>query len=300
MIIKQATDPINVDALRILIYGQPGSKKTSWSFSAPRPLLLDFDGGVKRVAPKYRGAYAPIKNWKEALGLFSADLSAYDTIIIDTVGKALEALAVQITADDFKLKRKDGSLTMQGFGAMGNKFKDFLSRLTALGKHVVLIAHDKESKNGDDTVIRPDITGQSLANIMREVDLCGYIQSFNNRSTVTFNPSDAFYGKNTCSLPERMETVDTTLASVIELAIANMNEDTEQYRTYKEQLAEVERMVNNCETADDLNDLLLLLKERTFVSDGKLQVGQMLKSRAAELGAIFDAKTKQYHAEVTV
>lgn len=297
MIIKQPTDPIEVKALKVLIYGQPGVRKTSWSFTAKNPLLLDFDGGVRRVNAKYRRAYGPINNWNDAQSLFDpkkTDLTPYDTIIIDTAGKALDMLAIQIMKDDFKMKRKDGALTQQGFGAMAIKFKDFLNRLTDLGKTVVLVAHDKEAKSGDETVIRPDITGQSMSNIMREVDLCGYMRAYNNKCTITFNPSDNFYGKNTCGLPEYLDITEKTLADVVEEALSNMNDDTELYQKYLSQINHIEKVLSICETADDLNQAVGKMREIEFVSDGKVQAANMVKTKATELGLTINKRTKLY------
>jgi len=296
MLIKQPTDPIAVESLKILLYGQPGVRKTSWSFSAKNPLLLDFDNGVKRVAPKFRGAYVSIKSWDDINGLFDAktDLSAYDTVIIDTAGKALDSLSQKIMKDDTRLRRKDGALSIQGFGVLGLRFKDFMNRLSDLGKHIVLIAHDKEAKNGDETVIRPDITGQSMANVMREVDLCGYMRAHNNKCTVTFNPSDNFYGKNTCGLPEFLEVETTLLSDVIDQALKNMNDDTELYKQYLEQINKVTASLSVCENADDLNQAKVVIMAIEFVSDAKAQAANMMMAKATELKCIMDKKTKLF------
>ncbi|WP_159468005.1 ATP-binding protein [Dyadobacter sp. 3J3] len=296
MVIKQPTDPIAVEWLIMLIYGQPGVRKTSFSFSSKNPLLLDFDNGVKRVGPKYRGAYVPIKTWDDTDGLFETktDLSSYDTIIIDTAGKALEVLSLSIMKGDSRMKRKDGALTQQGFGALAQRFKEFMTRLRDLGKHIVLIAHDKETKSGDETMIRPDVTGSTASNIMREVDLCGYMRSHNGKSTITFNPSDNFYGKNTCGLPEFMEVDGVKLSDVIELALKNMNDDTEIYKQYLDQIHKVQTALSVCENADDLNEAKEVIMQIDFISDVKMQAANLMKEKAAALKCVIDKVTKRY------
>lgn len=294
MVIKNPTDPIQVDTLKVLIYGQPGVRKTSFAFTAKRTLLLDFDKGVKRVNPKYRGNYTVINEWTDTLGLFKIDLSQYDTIAIDTVGKALDLLSVQIMKEDFKLRKKDGSLSLQGFGALSNRFRDFMNRITDLGKTVVLIAHDKEAKQGDDTIIRPDITGSSLSNIIREVDLCGYLRAHNNKAVITFNPSDNFYGKNTCGLPDNLDLDQYNLADIIEQALKNMNEETEEYRAYKEQIEEVKEILSKCKNAKHLNAAKERFLKMNFISDGKIQAAHLMRDRANELGCVINSDTKLY------
>ena len=48
-LIRKASELSIPNTIKMMIYGQSGMGKTTLALSAPRPLLLDFDGGVKRV-----------------------------------------------------------------------------------------------------------------------------------------------------------------------------------------------------------------------------------------------------------
>lgn len=48
-LIKKSNELVIPSTVKMMIYGQAGMGKTTVALSAPKPLLLDFDNGVKRV-----------------------------------------------------------------------------------------------------------------------------------------------------------------------------------------------------------------------------------------------------------
>ena len=48
-LIKKANELEIPTIVKMMIYGQAGMGKSTLALSAPKPLLLDFDNGVKRV-----------------------------------------------------------------------------------------------------------------------------------------------------------------------------------------------------------------------------------------------------------
>ena len=104
-------------SVKILIYGQPGLGKTTLGLSAQKPLLLDFDGGVHRVNPMHQTDTLQVNSWDEVIDVFKEDLRPYETIIIDTAGKMLDFMNVYLIKNDPKLGKRDGSLSLQGYGA---------------------------------------------------------------------------------------------------------------------------------------------------------------------------------------
>lgn len=293
--IKKATDPIAVNSVKVLLYGQPGVRKTSYSFTAPAPLLIDCDGGIRRVLPQHRSDYVEVTAWEDILKtLEDEQIQDYKTIIIDTVGKALDYCADYLIRRDAKLSRKDGSLTLQGYGALKNEFSRLLSKMSLLNKHIVLVAHDKEAKSGDDTIIRPDIVGATLGNVVRDMDLVGYMQSFNNRCTISFSPSDAYYGKNTCGFPDKVDLEKLPLEKAFGDYETKVNELTGQLLVYKEQIEKVETYLSHVTTCDELNEAKQIILEIEFVLDAKMQAAQMVADKATELNCVLNKKTKTY------
>ena len=90
---NQLSIPRNIKGM---IYGQAGMGKTTLALSSPKPLLLDFDNGVKRVNNAHLGdnvGIVQVNNWLEVLTLLNQEREAineYETIVVDTVGKMMD------------------------------------------------------------------------------------------------------------------------------------------------------------------------------------------------------------------
>lgn len=216
------SEPLLVERLTIAIYGQPGVGKTSLAFTAEKPLLLDFDNGAHRAAG--RKDIVPVKSWLDVANIAEDDLHQYETIIVDTAGRALDMLTVDIIRRNAKMGRA-GALTLQGYGQLKVEFSAWLNNLHSFGKDVVLIAHGTEQKNGDDTVMRLDVQGGSKNEIYKSADVMGWLFIAGGKRTINFNPGDAAYGKNPGGLP--VVTLDndsaSTLAAIIEESKKGIN-----------------------------------------------------------------------------
>ena len=94
-LIKKSNELVLPTTIKMMIYGQAGMRKTTTALSAPAPLLLDFDNGVKRVNMSHLDGVdiVQITSWDDVDEVLKEDLSAYKTIVVDTIGKMLEARA---------------------------------------------------------------------------------------------------------------------------------------------------------------------------------------------------------------
>src|SRR5690606_12335554 len=115
------------------IYGAPGLGKTSLAFTADTPLLLDFDQGAHRAAN--RKDIVQVRAWGDVTSITEDDLAPFNTIIVDTAGRALDALTADIIRRNPKLGR-GGALTLQGYGALKAEFIAWLKLLNGFGKDV--------------------------------------------------------------------------------------------------------------------------------------------------------------------
>ena len=229
--ILPASEPLLVDRLTVAIYGQPGVGKTSLAFMADSPLLLDFDRGAHRAIN--RKDSVQITTWEDVTGMTAEDLRPYNTVIVDTAGRALDVLSADIIKREPKMGRA-GALTLQGFGRLKSEFTDWLKSLHAFGKDVVLVAHGTEQKSGEETVMRLDVQGGSKDEIYKSADIMGWLYIHGGRRTLNFNPGDAAYGKNPGSLPvTTLEQGDTTL-------LARLIEESKQAINAKSAASQVE------------------------------------------------------------
>ncbi len=129
--IIRSTDPITVNRLNVCIYAAPGLGKTSISFTADKPLLLDFDRGAHRSAN--RKDTVQVERWEDVAHITADDLADFNTVVVDTAGRALDTLTPDIIRRNPKMGR-GGSLTLQGFGQLKSEFVAWLKHLNSLGR----------------------------------------------------------------------------------------------------------------------------------------------------------------------
>lgn len=286
--------------IRVLLYGQPGVCKTTLGLSAPNPALIDFDGGVHRVNPAHQAPTLQVNSYGEYEELLqSGELAKFDTLIVDTAGKMLDYMDMVITNG---VKR---GLKLQEYGRRKAMFRSMLSHVSSIGKHIIFIAHEKEDKDGDTKIVRPDIGGSSTGDLIRELDLVGYIQMIGNKRTISFNPNEKFYGKNTCNLepviniPVLLDENGIPIAknylmtTIIDKFVATQQARINITARYEALLSQIEGMI--CEAdIDGLNTALVEIPKMEVIWDSSLRARRMITERARDINAVFDRETKQY------
>ena len=126
--IKKPAEMINeLNKFRVLIAGYPGIGKTTLGLSAPKPLLIDVDFGINRTMASVRKDYIQPETYDDLLNDLKGDLSEYETIVIDTGGKLLDLMKAYVIKNDIKNAKKDGTLSLQGYGAVGREFTRFMN-----------------------------------------------------------------------------------------------------------------------------------------------------------------------------
>ncbi len=288
--------PIKVERANVLIYGPPGHGKTSLAFSAHEPLLLDFDNGSHRSA--FRRDAVIVKHWSDTSALTAADLKPYRTVIVDTVGRALDRLTVMLQEDNPKLRTRHGGLTLQGYGELKGAFTTWIRSLQVMGKDVVMVAHDKEDKRGDDVVLRADIQGGSYAEIFKLADAVGYLHiGDNNQRILNFNPSDYHTGKNpaglgTVMVPDLHQEPEFlgTLIDSIKDGIGKIGAESQ---AIKKEVTKWRRKINKAGNAKALNALIDECKEieRRTVA---VQAWKLIQTRAETTKSVYDKKAHTF------
>lgn len=308
-LIKKPNELVVKTNLSALIYGQPGMGKTTLALSAPHPLLLDFDGGIHRVNAAHRVDTVQISKWEEVDEVMQdPDIAGYQTIVIDTAGKMLSFMDKYIMQNNPKMRKADGTLSLQGYGLRKNMFINFVNQVSLMGKSVIFVAHEREEKVGDEKQIRPEIGGSSAGDLIKELDLVGYVEAIGKKRTISFNPCEKFYGKNTCNLPERMEIPTlindkgeligennfmTNIINTYSKYQAKQTELSSEYEDLMEVIKAQIEMVNDVESANNVSKSLSGMQH---IFDSKIQAGILLNKRCKELGLKLNKVSKQYEA----
>lgn len=297
--------------IKALVYGQPGLGKSTLALSTPNPVLFDFDGGIQRVNGAFQCPTLQVQNWTEvlqALQELEKEPNDFKTIVIDTAGKMLDYMSTYIIQQDNRLGKRDGSLTLQGFGARKIMFINFLKRVSMMGKHVIFVAHEREEKDGDIRIVRPEIGGSSAGDLIKELDLVGYMQAIGNKRTISWTPQEKFYAKNTCNLPPMQEIpviIDAQgkivghndfMSKIFENYDNYLKQESNTRKEYDELISEIEDEVACICDAEQANSYVLSMKDKKQIWDSNAHAKSLITDRCKELGLKFNKTTKKYEA----
>jgi hypothetical protein len=290
--IIKASEPIIVSQIVVCIYAPPGIGKTSTGFTADKAILLDADDGAYRSGN--RGDSVPVKRWQDIDGITEADLLPYNTVVVDTAGRALDWLTANLIRENGKFKGFGGALTLQGYGALKTAFVGWLNMLRSHGKDVVLLAHMDEQHKGDEIIERLDVQGGSKAEIYKSADAMGRLKMIGKNRVLDFSPSEAAFGKNPAQLDPITVPNFTThpdfLAGIIADTKAKLNAGSEAATKEQSRLAELQAEFGNLETAKEFTKRAIeLVNAKETVA-----VRALLNKIAMERGFVFDKEAKAY------
>lgn len=309
-LIKRSNEISISQNVKMMIYGQAGMGKTTLALSAPKPLLLDFDNGVKRVNNAHLDdsvGIVQVNNWSEVLTLITTEraaLAEFDTIIVDTIGKMM----------DYIIAYRCGGRAprIQDWGLINNDFKAFTQMLSDLNKNIIFVAHRDTRKEGEQTVFVPALREKNYNNIVTELDLLGYLEmkSINGvqSRTITFEPTDRNDGKNTCQLPGVM-SIPTTINSSGQSILKNdfiqsqvltkframIVEKEKKVKEFNAALEEIKLSVEQITDADGANHFAEHIKDYSqFGSSILLHARDLFGKKVKDLNLTYDKETKQY------
>lgn len=304
-LIRKASELSIPNTIKMMIYGQAGMGKSTLALSTPKPLLLDFDNGVKRINMSHLEGIDTVQvgAWQDVKDVLQEDLSAYQTIVIDTIGKMM----------DFIITYKCGTRQPQirDWGGINQEFSWLTRTVGNLNKNVVFVAHRDTRKEGDDTVFIPALREKSYNAIVTELDLLGYLEMKNDNGrqmrTITFDPTSRNDGKNTCNLPGVM-TIPTIIDAqgkptakndfiekqVIVPYLGMLSAKEKDIRKYNELLAEIEEGISQITDAQSANFFIDHINDYKHVGSSLMKARSLFSARVKELGLVYNKDTKAY------
>ena len=294
------TDVIDKKTVNVLIYGYPGTGKTSIANTAESVLLLDFDEGIER-AINNKQTVAKIDEWKDMLDLMESkeiENRGIKTIVMDTVGTCLDDyLADYVMKKEPKNEKKGGGLSLAGYGAMKDEFKKFYDTMRSKGIDLVFIAHLTERMEGDEAVLRPKITGGTYDILNAKCDQIGWIYMKNDKRILSFQPTDSAVGKDAgeignLTIPDYKngDLYDNFMKeNVIGAIKEKMNERNQKAVEYSEFVKNEKALISNLKNTADVNTKLGEVLANKDMPNGVLtQVKYTLFNKAKALGLKYD------------
>ncbi len=213
MIVKPENLTFSDKKIRMLIAGFPGIGKTTLALSSPKPLYIDVDLSAERINREVLNLAAGItqpRDYKELqqdlgigcsemeLAIVRNNLADYQTIVIDTGGKLLTIMGQYGKSIEPKYGKRDGSLSLPGYGWLGKEFQRFLDHIIyQLDKHIVIVFHTVEEKDGDDTKLRIKAEGSSKNSVWEVMDLGGFLEMRGTQRTIGFSNCERYFAKGT-------------------------------------------------------------------------------------------------------
>jgi hypothetical protein len=263
--IIEETEPVKVLSTVMVIYGAPGVWKTSLFSTAESPLLFDFDKGLHRT--KFRKRAVQVDTFSDVYSDPVRKLvGGCKTIGVDTAGRALDTLAVEVARENAKNANRSGGLSLQGYGVLKDRFRSWVNDLRSSGKDLVLICHEKEEKNGDD------------------------------RRWLDFNPTDQYLGKNAAGC-QRMEVPPIAdHPNFLAGLLAHVKDEMGRFSGESAALAKAQLEWKAFLDGDpNLDQLHAKLPDMAGLTQAvKVVVWQMVRDHAANAGCQWDGQAKKF------
>ena len=295
----------------IVLYGTPGTGKTSLACTCNNPLLIDTDRGFDRACQRVDTLTA--QQWEDIsngdmLGKYVVEnnqqkwvpgtIADYDTIIVDTAKAALDDyLSAFVVKQNYKLQTN----SLKRFGEMGDNFKAFVNILRANHKDIIFICHDKETQEGDIIKHSPDCTGQSKDLLVRIADQVGYLCKENGNRIIKFEPMDTRVGKNVAQIEDYWipeygtKEFDHCMADIISRVKTSIQSKGAAQTEAMNQLEEAKKQLASVESVEQANAMRDVVKKLAKVHQKAF--AQLMVKELEEKGFVLDKETKEFKAK---
>lgn len=306
-LIKKFNELSTPKTVKMMVYGVAGSGKTTLALSSPNPLLLDFDRGVHRVNIEHLKEVdtVQVESWNDVMAVLREDLSDYDTIVVDTIGKMMDYIITHICG----MRQPQ----IQDWGKVNAEFQNFTRAISSIGKHVIFVAHRDTRLDGNDTVYIPALREKNYSAIITDIDLLGYVEMITQngvtKRSVTFNPTPRNDGKNTCNLPATMpidelmdksgkptKDNDWVQRNVIAPYMEMLDVKVSAVNKYNDLLTKIEEDINNIETPSDATAYIEKVGSYEHIGTSLQKARQLFSARVNTLGFTYDKEKGQYFA----
>lgn len=206
---------------KALIYGEPGTRKTTFACTAPNPLWVGFERSedtLRHIGYGHIPVIRP-KTMVEVDQIIQAFIKStkFETIVFDTATR----MQLFQLSEHMKTVGRDRFLPFQAdFRKSGAVLDDMFARLQDAEKHVIILAHRKVFVDPDTkriTAIRPDLTPRLRDAIEGLLNVVAYteLQKAAGKppdQVMYFSSENKFFAKNRLHLVEKQ--VNPTFDSV--------------------------------------------------------------------------------------
>lgn len=295
--------------IRMLIAGYPGIGKSTLALSAPRPLHIDADFGIDRIEPRYRAPFIQPSSYQELLDdLVPGNLDDFDTLVFDTGGQLFTLMSLWLIKQDKKNGKRDGSLSLAGYGAAGREFTRLMDYcFYELKKHIVVVFHAIEERAGEETRLRIKVEGQTKNNVWEPMDLGGFVEMAGDKRTIGFSNCERYFAKGTRGIRGVIEIPELTSESKNDF-LTNLFEEynrksedeirlaEEEQKSYEAVMKAGHAILNSITDADSANAAIPPWRELQHALTSQRELNYAFAGKTSELNLVWDKTQKKYVA----
>ena len=238
--------------------------------------------------------------------LVPMNLADYETLMFDTGGKLINLIGLWAIKQDPKNAKRDGSLSLQGYGTVGKEFVRLMDYcFYELDKHIVVLFHAIEEKDGDTTRLRLMVEGQTRNNVWIPMDLGGFMEMYGNNRTLGLSNCERYYAKGTrgingiLKIPELTEKspnnyLATLFAQFNEKAAKEIEDTKAQSEAYTAAVEEGMKIIESIVDAESATAAMPMIKAISHSLTSEIEVNTTFKKKLKDLGLFYDNVLKKF------
>lgn len=174
----KSTKDMSIDYAKVVLYGPPGSGKTTMGATFPNVLFLSAESGLLSVRDQALDVWT-IDKWEdleEAFAFLRAGDHKYKSVVIDSLTEVQKKLHEYIIRK-FPGKRRDYEdlMSQSDWGYGIDRMRKMCRSFRDLTMNVVFIALDLTDTSEEETTVKPALSGKTLSDeLMGWVDAVVY------------------------------------------------------------------------------------------------------------------------------
>lgn len=170
-----STRDMALDYAKVVLYGPPGSGKTTAAATWPKPLFLSAESGLLSVRDQAIDVWT-IDQWEDleqAFAYLKHEAHGYQSVIIDSLTEVQKKLNEYIVRAFPNVKRGYNDLVSESdWGANIDKMRKLCRAFRDLPMNVVFITLSQDTVVDGEAVTRPALNGKTLPD-----EICGWVDA---------------------------------------------------------------------------------------------------------------------------
>ena len=304
MIQKASEQKYENEKLCMILYGLPGVGKTTLAASAPKPIVIDCDRGMKRVNPEYRCDISNVSSYKDLLEDIKSLGNEYETIVIDTGGSLIELMKEWAMDTEPTATKKNGGFSITGYGFVKSEFLRLSAKLRKK-YNTIFIFHAAKEKQEEEFFYDLIVEGAAKTLVWQPADLGAYFFIQNGKRYMGFTPTANYSAKSAYGISGIVEVPELSggepnvfLTKLFEKVRANIKSETEtiapKHTAYESAMSCGRELVAAINHAADVEPCLEAISNIEHALSSEKEIKALVKERLKELGITYNKETKTY------